>query len=349
MRILADYHHDMLFHSLQILFQQRLGWQVYRPLGMEWYYEGYWRYSDNIEIVRQFLGLECAVELTQVKKTLNETRQAANDKVFFNDYTIGTSDGIYIIRTNEPNIGVSLTRAKEIEFDIILSSVTQHFQSFEKFRWQYQPKAKHIHQMGNNGPVPAGCKNLLNSTSVTPPPGVNHVRYHQEFSLDRFKPGPCPNPHSVANLMHHQRWEKQFFELADQLPSWRFMSWGAGNHHGVVTWDIADAIRDNGFIWHVKPSGDGYGYNIHNSYACGRPVIVRYDWIKNTTAEVLCIPSETCIDIGQHWIPARVADQLKHAVINWGEMSEAAHQQFKKVVDFDAEFEQIKVFLENLQ
>lgn len=202
--------------------------------------------------------------------------------------------------------------------------------------------------MGNPWQVPAGCKNLLNSTGISPPRGVNHICYHPEFSLDRFKPGPCPDPRSIANLMHYQRWEKQFFELADQLPSWRFMSWGAGNRHGVVTWDIADAIRDNGFIWHLK-WWDGYGFNMHCSFACGRPMIVRYDWLENCLAKALCIPDVTCIDIGPQWDPGRVADQLEHAVQNWDKMSLAAYQQFKKVVDFDAESQQIKVFLENLQ
>lgn len=45
MRVLADYHHHDLFESLAILFEDRLGWELYRPIGMEWFDEGYWNFE----------------------------------------------------------------------------------------------------------------------------------------------------------------------------------------------------------------------------------------------------------------------------------------------------------------
>jgi len=45
MRVLADYHHHDLWESMEILFPERLGWSLIRPIGMEWFEQGYWNHE----------------------------------------------------------------------------------------------------------------------------------------------------------------------------------------------------------------------------------------------------------------------------------------------------------------
>jgi hypothetical protein len=45
MKILCDRHHADLLYSLQRLFEDRLGVEVYVPIGHEWWDEGYWQFG----------------------------------------------------------------------------------------------------------------------------------------------------------------------------------------------------------------------------------------------------------------------------------------------------------------
>ena len=59
MKIFADLHHSSLFTSFKLLFENRLGHRMYRPIGLEWFTEGFWKiaepYNNNIGTVKQFL------------------------------------------------------------------------------------------------------------------------------------------------------------------------------------------------------------------------------------------------------------------------------------------------------
>ena len=44
MRLLADYHHHDLWESLELLCK-RLGWDLYRPIGMDWFDQEYWNFE----------------------------------------------------------------------------------------------------------------------------------------------------------------------------------------------------------------------------------------------------------------------------------------------------------------
>ena len=57
MKVLADYHHHDLWESLELLFA-RFGWTLYRPIGMEWFEQGYWNHERKWHgdaIARQYL------------------------------------------------------------------------------------------------------------------------------------------------------------------------------------------------------------------------------------------------------------------------------------------------------
>ena len=61
MRVLCDKHHADLFYGLQRLFEDRLGFTVYTPIGHEWWDEGYWRFGEgwgDDRLARQFLNTD---------------------------------------------------------------------------------------------------------------------------------------------------------------------------------------------------------------------------------------------------------------------------------------------------
>lgn len=58
MKILVDYHHPQLLKSLKMLFEGRLGAEVYVPRGREWWDEGYYNYYDNEGQSLEFLKHE---------------------------------------------------------------------------------------------------------------------------------------------------------------------------------------------------------------------------------------------------------------------------------------------------
>jgi hypothetical protein len=313
---------------------------MYRPIGLDWFKEGFWKVWDQEATAQQYLSLE----LTTEWETLRE--------IWLNTGNRMTPGGIYHIP--DPHHGATykgmlLQSAKDFKFDLVVSTMPQHFEPFERFRQRYCPRAKHVFQMGNMWGVPGGCKNVLNSTS-SETPGVHAVNYHQEFSLEEFHPGPCSQPESVANLMHYQHHHclEDFNAVKSRLTAWRWMNYGAGNEHGAtVSGKHADAIRDVGFVFHCKRGGEGYGYNIHYAFACGRPMIVKRGLYEGMVSAPL-FTDDTCVDIDALGHDG-AAGKMVHIVNNWPQYSENVRRRFDAVVNFDEEFIRIKSFLENLR
>ena len=58
MKILADYHHHDLWESLELVLTDRFGWDLYRPMGMDWFDAGYWNFERQWHgdaVARQYL------------------------------------------------------------------------------------------------------------------------------------------------------------------------------------------------------------------------------------------------------------------------------------------------------
>jgi hypothetical protein len=199
MRVLADFHHQDLYYSLQLLFEKRLGWELYRPIGLEWYHEKYWNVYPHIGTAQQYLSLDQAIN-----PPIGLDGPFPEHKLLNKNYTF--SDGIYYV--NDPskdklNRGITLEKFKETEFDILVSSIPQHIAPFNGLIRKYHPKAKHIFQVGNAWGHLPGINNILASTAkFDTPPNINTCFYHQEFDLDVFRYEP-PTCHSkVFSLLN---------------------------------------------------------------------------------------------------------------------------------------------------
>ena len=57
-RVLCDFHHSSLLRSLVLLFEERLDMALYRPIGMDWFDEGFWAINNQRDTAEQFLKPE---------------------------------------------------------------------------------------------------------------------------------------------------------------------------------------------------------------------------------------------------------------------------------------------------
>jgi len=82
---LYDFHHQDLARSLLYLLENRLGWGLFRQIGLSWFEEGYWDiarvYGNNPDTIRQYLDIN--------------TRPYEPFKNLNGDWTL--NDGIYHI------------------------------------------------------------------------------------------------------------------------------------------------------------------------------------------------------------------------------------------------------------
>ena len=332
MKVFVDYHHGDLYHSLHLLFEKRLGWELYRPIGTEWHDKGFWQYSHLPGTVNQYLGMQ----------------QATEEK-----------DGAWLcpdINHNTVAKALTFEQFLNTDIDIIIPSVANHELSFYSLQKKYKPKAKLIRQCGNVELVNYKFhKNIMISTKAYPvPKDVNAVFYHQEFDTKIFSFFPKVDSNQITNLMNclphsadYPLWQ-QYKEL---LPDFDFKMHGILGVDGVISGleNIAREIQGSKFIWHVKWGGDGFGHSIHNAYACGRPCIVRAHYYADKLAGELFEDTINCIDIDKGTIKENcdkirtLAEPDIHEVL-----CRNAHKKFTEVVNFEEEFLKIRKFLERL-
>jgi hypothetical protein len=195
---------------------------------------------------------------------------------------------------------------------------------------------------------------MASTKKMAVPDNINAIFYHQEFDIDEFKYNEGYPQHKITCLMNNLQAYPDaglFFEMEKAMSDWEFKTYGASNRDDSIAGykNIAQAIKDAMFIWHVKLGGDGYGHVLFNSFACGRPPIVRKEYYHKQLGEELMIDGKTCIctdglalqniikKVGFYSDPAR-----------YKEMSKNAYQIFKDKVDFDEDERRLRQFLEVL-
>ncbi len=344
MNVLADFHHFDLYYSLQLLFEKRLGWELYRPIGMDWFEGGYWKiaepYGNNPDTVRQYLDINTMA--WDPHKNLNGGT---------NNYE---KDGVYHIWDPIHEIfqkAITLEKFKEIPIDIVISSYQPHDESFARLIKDYKPKVKHIAQMGNTYQT-TEVKNVMCSTMPYPiPPDKNVVFYHQEFDLDVFKYSPPQATSKITSFVNLLPMPEVYRLYKSRLPDFDFKAYGAGSLDGTITGlgAISKIMSESDFGWHIKPGGDGFGHIIHNWFACGRPVLTNFSDYNDKLAGFLLQDGKTALNLEACGFEENINRILYYSIPeNYQAMCEDAHKKFKEVVDFDREFIELKKFLEKI-
>ena len=332
MNILADFHHDGLWKSLEFLFEKRLGHNLYHPVGLEWFPK-YWGigepYGDLGHLTAgQYLGLKGDPD----------------------------ENGIYHFDDMK---GITLEKFKEMPIDIVIASVPQNIKPYKELVAQYHPEAKFVFQMGNMFNEVLNnlheIPNLLSSTIKFPVPQTcNAVFYHQEADSNIFKPqGKKPNKDIVSfiNCLPQTGLVGLYMQLKQSLPEYNFKMYGASCDDGIIgtTQEIANIMNSSYFGIHEKYLGDGMGHIIHNWFACGKPVIVNYETYKNQLAGELLIPDETCFSCDNDSDVPQVVNKIRNlSPLKYEWMCQRAIEIFKEVVNYDKEEIEIREFLDKL-
>lgn len=343
-RVLVDFHHSSLLRSLIALLEERLGFEVYRPIGMEWYDEGFWNVYDHPETRAQYLDV--GTQPFDGSPPLNNDVAASPEGVYFFDDPGGV--GI--------NRACTLRFFKENDFEFVVSSMPNHRDRFDRLRDQFKPDAVRIDQIGNNGweaEFQAG-RNIMASTKPHGLPG-NVIWYHQEFDLSVFRPDPPEPTRLVTSLIHnmtadHSAWIN-FLELEHMMPDHTFRSLGGQCRDGsaVGTREAAKAIMESSTILQLKTAGDGFGHVIYNTYAIGRPVIIRRSHYIDSLATELFVHDTFCdLDTTNVWDAVKWISSLCDNPQHLDEVSALACERFYECVDFDAEAAAIKDWMDAL-
>jgi hypothetical protein len=350
MKVFCDLHHADLYYSLQLLFEKRLEYEMYRPIGLEWYEQKLWAVYDHPATAQQYLGLDQAiVKPKDVHGNYLEDRDILNKRYRF-------EDGIFYIQDptkNKVQRGITLEKFKDMKFDILVSSIPAHINIFNQLIKLYQPQAKHIFQVGNAWGNQPGVKNILSSTApFYTSNDINIVFYHQEFDLDIYK-YTLPTIHTYVNSYIHYMQEMDLLQLyKNTLSNWLFKTYGAGmEDYTRGSEDMGKRMADSGWTWHVKPGGDGYGHVLHNTYACGRPAIIKKNYYNGKIANNLLEDKITCIDVSSRSVHENVILLRQFSQPDYHiPMCERTYKRFTECVNFDWEFEnKIKPFLERLR
>lgn len=336
MRVLADYHHGNLYYSLHLLFEKRLGYELIRPIGHDWFDQGYFKiaepYGNAEDTIGQYLSIN--------------DREWDSHKNLNGNYKL--KDDIYHIQDPENGFqhnAVTFERFKQMKFDYIVATHPLHTNWEELLK--YQPEAKFIQQVGNENQT-SNATNILCSTADFKPEGhQNIIRYHQEFDVEPYEP---PTNHNKITSFVVTLPEPEIYEqYKSALPEFEFKAHGVGSPDGTVSGNtIPQLMKENAFGYHIKPL-DGFGHVIHKWAFSGRPLIVRASYYKGKIAEPLLIDGVTCIDLDSHTFEEnirlirQVSEPERH-----NQMCEAMYKRAKEVCNFDKEASEIKGWLQTL-
>lgn len=328
MNILIDYHHGGLYKSLYLLFEKRLGYKAYRPIGMDWFSRGFFRvaepYGNPEDTIGQYLGIND--KPWDSKKNLN------------GDYLL--EEGVYNIYDRENHIdhrAVTFQKFTQMRFDIILASHPLHDNWRELLTWQ--PQSRFIMQLGNENQTTNAHKVLSSVWNYQPKDGQDVMYYHQEFDLNEWKYIPPNNHNRILDVAITQEEPETFQIYKSNLPEFIF------HKKEDMTRSLVEEMQSSAFGFHIK-SWDGYGYVIHNWFALGRPLITRGSYYEGKTGGFLLEDGVTCIDLDKHTFQENL-DLIKYwsKPSNHKQMCENVYKKFKEVVDFDCEAKVIKEWI----
>lgn len=369
--VFADFHHAGLLNSLILLFEERLGGSLFRPIGMEWAELGYWKVFDHPATRAQYLAIggETPDNSQPLNEVVEEVSISGKEKAqlyYCQDIDCG-----------QINKAITLDGFMSMKFDFVIASLPQHIKSFRQLVNQHPDHPKLLYQVGNSWNITAEQAQYLDGVlaSSKMPLGISVngangkplpvVEYHQEFDAELFSPSTEEHLDFLANhgkmissfvncfsvdQMFAQDWQL-FQEVEKLMPEWEFYARGGqcrdGAAHGAR--QVAMSMTDSKFIWHTKRGGDGYGHIIHNAFACGKPPIVKFSDYEGKMAGSMMVDGITAINIDN-----LSAQEIVQKILLFSEpdrykiISREARKMFEFTVNFEKEALSIKQMLSNL-
>ena len=353
MNVFADLHHSGLYHSLHLLIEKRLGWNLYRPIGKDWFNEGYWDiakpYNDNPDTISQFLAIRDIHKPSDGTPPLNTLQSTHSGHYNVEDTCYGYTQK-----------AIEIERFKEMQFDIIIASIPAHWYTYKRLRDKYQPKAKLVCHMGNMfnevGPAISDktITNLMASAKRFPniSSRINKVFYHQELHplfLDRETLSPKPN--QITSFVNLLPAKEEYDAYRTALPEFDFNAYGSSTPDGFIDTipQIKKLMGRSTWAWHVKPNGDGFGHVWYQWAFTGRPIITYFTDYEDKLGGEIFEDEVTGIDLGKRTMVKNIAliKKLSEPSTHQ-EMCRAIRDRTVQMVDYNTEEQLLWEFFSNL-
>jgi hypothetical protein len=345
MKVFVDLHHSDLYYSLHLLLEKRLGFELYRPVGMDWFNEGYWQiakpYSNDLSIVKQFLNID-------IDHPERYHPSCGN-------YIVSCKNNIYYVY--EPihdyyQKAITLETFKNTKFDLIISTVQEHDHTFQILKDKYQPTAKHIAQLGNVGQK-TEVKDVFHSVTYKPYPYQNSALIHQEIDTNLYKFTPInPDTKNIYSVVNLSAYIDVYNTYKDQLTECNFKYYGINSPDGILdgTLGVSQKMTDANMGWCLKHLG-GLGHSNMGWCYSGRPIITNMSQHRffGGVALQLFEPNVTCIDIESANIESNVK-KIRDWLIteNSIKYGENLRNRFLELVNYDEEEIRFRKFLSNV-
>jgi hypothetical protein len=333
-----------------MLFEGRFGWEMYRPIGMEWCDSGIWQFDVariGDAVARQFL--------TPWTSDLHSV-----DLIERTEHTLRKDD----THPGEWIRLVTMEQAADLKPDLVIATLAEN--EIGLARWAREHGAHYGIQVGNQGAPnlwPLAEFGLLSVTTPGFTPWKPHVTYRQEFDLKLFYPDGGLGSLLMRNLVMSRVQCFQtspdyalFRATAEAVPEATFRWFGhceptddlfGGNAQNTP--EVARDMHRARIAWHAKRWSDGYGHVIHNWAAIGRPVFVTGDYYADKLAGPL-FTDETSFNI-ERMGAGDIAAAVRMLTLDddrWVRMCDAMADRFREVVDFGAEAAAIRAMLDNV-
>lgn len=301
MNVLIDRHHAALFHSLQLL-GDRLGWDVYTPVGFDWWDRGYWTFGreayGDARLRDQYLSTEDAA--------WSEWRHREDDGRWVT--------GVWETRDRDyPHrkiMGIELDAAREVPWAYVMATVQDNQRGFHRF--SVETGATYLLQVGNTGQQVDWSLDPIALVSSEVPILGRGIRVHQEMAPAYSWREPT-NRASIKTFVNYATHNRDCWPLAQRLwqalPDFDWSLHGAGMPDGIVSPQtrVADAMADAGWAYHDKPTGDGFGHVLWGWAAIGRPLIGHASHYAGKPGGVLWRDLVTCIDLDRRTVEEAAA------------------------------------------
>jgi len=346
----CDRHHSGLAYSLRLTLEKRLGHKIFFPIGMDWFPD-WWDiakpYNQSEATAKQYLQITPYFTPVDGTVPLNTIKGIKSTHYEVDDLAHGDTFK-----------SITFQQFLDMDIDVIIASIPDHYITYTKLRDKYKPKAKVVCQAGNMfDEVPrlfkeGIIKNFLASTIEVPVPnGVNVVFYHQEIPMCEFTE---PKGNRISSLVHLLPQPEVFNYYKSAIPEAIFKAFGAGCPDGYVSSQkgVCDTIRSSSLIFHHKPYADGFGHVVHSAVMLGRPLIINYEEYKTRLAGKILIKDQNCISLDSGESRQEIVAKIKKLITDKNlllEYCKKSYNLFREVVNYEKEAEQITDFLNNLK
>lgn len=334
MKILTDFHHRDLYHSLKLLFEDRLGFELYRPIGKEWSCK--WMHSQMKQVPEPYFS--------DMFLTPGVGENPWHQRSF-------TSDGIY----NSYNPfhecfykGVSYRTFLDTRFDMVIPSNPANYCLWELMQKELQPDAVFVVHVGNLNIV----EDFDYVIRSCPYHGVSksEVLVHQEINQNFYKASPInPSTDTITSVQTANPFLNIWQKFKEQLPQYCWKSFGVTEDDGPLTGakEVAQVISRSNMGWSTKKGG-GLGHTNMGWAYSGRPVVTNYSEHVETgeCAVKLFEPGVTCIDIDSGSV-----NEVSKTISKWMDPEtgqkhgDIANKRFHEIVNYEEEAESVKTFL----